>query len=148
MNAPHDYRKYIKTVQKTKNTRILGITPLPDPSARPPCQTQLPLHPFVFFDYLFLVGSSNHARLKRLRSDNLAKNNLGLPTTLDPSALVLAVISDPTVLGLVTMPDPRFLGLAWLPDSTCLGLTPTLNPSYLGNTSTRSGARVNVLVNC
>jgi hypothetical protein len=145
---PMIIENYIKTVWKTKNTRILGMTPLPDPSARPLRQTQLPLHPFVFFDYLFLVGSSNRVRLKRLRSDNLAKNDLGLPTTLDPNALVLAATSDPTVLGLVTMPDPRFLGLAWLSDPTCLGLTPTSNPSYLGNTSTRSGARANVLVNC
>jgi hypothetical protein len=67
---------------------------------------------------------------------------------LDQCILILTATSNPTVLGLVTMSSPRFLGLAWLPDPTCLSLAPTPNPSYLGNISTHSGARTNVLVNC
>jgi hypothetical protein len=140
MNVPYDYRKLHK--------KQCGRPKIPIFWVWHPYQTQLPLHPFFFFDYLCLVGSSNRASFKWLRFDNLAKNDLSLPTTLDQCILIPTATSNPTVLGLVAMPSPRFLGLAWLLDPTCLSLAPTLNPSYLGNISTHSGARTNVLVNC
>jgi len=149
MNVPYDYRKLHKKQCGRPKIPIFWVwhpyqTKMPDPKARPNYLSIL----FFFFDYLCLVGSSNRASLKWLRFDNLAKNDLSLPTTLDQCILILTATSNPTVLGLVAMPSPRFLGLAWLLDPTCLSLAPTLNPSYLGNISTHSGARTNVLVNC
>jgi len=93
------------------NPSHLGLATFRDPSVKPSRQTQLPFHPFIFFDYLSLVESSNYVRPKQLGlTGHVRPKHVGSSSHDWPNYLGFRCHVKPKVLGSCVAARPKVFG--------------------------------------